>query len=185
MSRIGIQPIQIPEKVSVEIKHNQVLVSGPKGTVVVPFRPEVGVELEGDQLVVRRKSSSRFARALHGTVRATLANAVEGVQELHEKNLVLKGLGYRARKQKDQLVLDVGFSHPVSFNIPQDLQVTVEGRSEISIKGADKAEVGKFASEVRSARPPEPYQGEGIRYKGEKIRRKPGKAAKMGEGFGA
>ncbi len=184
MSRIGIQPIQIPENVDVEIENAQVIISGPKGKVSVPFRPEVGVRLEGDQLIVQRKSPSRFARALHGTVRANLANAVDGVQEMHEKDLVIEGLGYRARKQGDKLILEVGFSHPVSFTIPEDLEVEVEGKSEISIKGADKAQVGKFAAEIRAVRPPEPYQGRGIRYKGEEVKRKPGKAAKMGEGFG-
>jgi len=185
MSRIGIQPIKIPEDVKVSINGARVTISGSEGETDVVLRPEVVAKLEGDTLCVERKSNSRFAKALHGTVRALLANAVTGVEEGHEKRLVLEGLGYRVQKKGDVLVLEVGFSHPVEMRIPSQLTAEVEGKSEIVIKGADKAQVGKFAAEIRAVRPPEPYKGKGIRYKGEEIKRKPGKAAKMGEGFGA
>lgn len=185
MSRIGIQPIQIPEEVEIKIENGTVTVSGPQGEVPISLRSEVGVNIENGELLVVRKSTSRFARALHGTVRALLANAVKGVQDKYEKRLVLEGLGYRAKKQGDELILEIGFSHPVHISIPEGLEISVEGKSEVSVKGVDKAKVGKFAAEVRAKRPPEPYQGKGIRYKGEEIKKKPGKAAKMGEGFGA
>lgn len=185
MSRIGKQPIQIPENVEVTVDETEVKVSGPVGEVVISLRPEIEVEVTDNVLTVKRGSPSRLARALHGTVRATIANAVTGVTKGHEKRLVLEGLGYRTKKKGDELEVEVGFSHPVEFTIPDGLDVEVEGTSEIIIRGADKAQVGKFAAEVRSTRPPEPYKGKGIRYKGEEIKKKPGKAAKMGEGFGA
>ena len=185
MSRIGNQPIKIPDNVEVEVEETQVVVSGPYGKVVVQLRPELGVNVKDSLVTVERLSPSRFARALHGTIRAVIANAIVGVTEGHEKRLVLEGLGYRTKKQGDKLEVEVGFSHPVHFEIPESLEVAVEGNSEIIVRGADKAQVGKFAAEVRAARPPEPYKGKGIRYKGEEVKKKPGKAAKMGEGFGA
>lgn len=184
MSRIGKQAIKIPEGVTVEIERHEVKVSGPKGDLVVDIPSEITVEIENGEIRVERKTESRSARAKHGTVRALLANALEGVTKGFEKRLVLEGLGYRARLEGKKLVLEVGFSHPVEYEAPEEISLKVEGREEVVIEGLDKQLVGEVASEIRSVRPPEPYKGKGIRYKDEVVRRKPGKAAKMGEGFG-
>mgnify|MGYP003681890902 CR=1 FL=1 len=184
MSRIGKQPIKIPEGVMVEIADRRVKISGPKGDLVVDVPPEILVkELDGE-IRVERKMESPTARERHGTVRALLANASEGVTKGFEKRLVLEGLGYRVRLEGKTLILEVGFSYPVRYEVPEGIDLKVEGREEVIIEGPSKQLVGKVASEIRSICPPEPYKGKGIRYKGEVVRRKPGKAAKAGEGFG-
>lgn len=182
MSRIGRQPITIPEGVTVAVQDQQVEISGPVGRLFYPLRSEVSVTVRGKEVLVNQESGSRLARALHGTTRANLANAVEGVSEGHEKHLVLKGLGYRAKVEGRKLVLEVGFSHPVEYQVPEGVEVQLVGKNELQVSGIKKDLVGRVAADIRAARPPEPYKGGGIRYKDEVVRRKPGKSVKMGEG---
>jgi len=183
MSRIGKQPITIPEGVTVEVQTHLVKISGQKGEVFYPLPPEVSVDVREGKIFVARKLNSRFAQALHGTTRANLANAVKGVSEGHEKSLILDGLGYKAKMEgSEKLVLEVGFSHPVEYRVPEGVTVQLEGKNELRVSGVRKDLVGRVAADIRAIRPPEPYKGKGIRYKDEVVRRKPGKAAKMGEG---
>ncbi len=178
MSRIGKQPIPLPEKVAVKIDpQNQVLVEGPQGRLKFNLPLVLELEMKDNLLLVKPRDETRTTRALHGTWRALLANAVKGVSQGYEKVLELVGLGYRAEVKEGQLILQVGFSHPVKMRIPADLEVRAE-KTKIFIRGIDKQRVGEFAAQVRRVRKPEPYKGTGIRYQGEIIRRKPGKAAK-------
>jgi len=185
MSRIGNQPIKIPSGVQLLEKEHAVEVSGPRGVLAVPLPSSLKVHVEDSEVRVERESEDSTVRALHGTVRANLANAVRGVTEGFEKRLVLEGLGYRAHLEGEKLVLEVGFSHPVEYIAPEGITLKVEGREEIVVEGASRQLVGQVAAEIRNVRPPEPYKGKGIRYKDEVVRRKPGKAAKLGEGFGS
>lgn len=185
MSRIGKLPVVIPENVSVEIKNRRITVTGPKGSLVQTFRPEVKIKSEDGKVIVERIADHKMARAQHGLARALISNMVLGVSAGWSKELELVGTGYRARMDSgDKLVLQVGYSNPVEFIIPQNLEVTVEGNNKIKISGIDKAMVGQIAAQIRKVRPPEPYKGKGIRYLGEKVRRKVGKAAKVGSAFG-
>jgi len=182
MSRIGKQPITILEGVTVEVQHRQVKILGPKGEMTLSLRPEISIVVDGGKILVNRKSESRMARAMHGTTRANLANAVSGVTDGHEKHLILDGLGYKARVEGQRVILDVGFSHPVEHTVPAGIEVQLVGKNELTISGVKKDLVGRVAASIRSTRPPEPYNGKGVRYKDEVVRRKAGKAAKMGEG---
>ena len=185
MSRIGKLPVEIPENVSVEIENRKVTVIGPKGGLVQTFRPEVRIKSEDGKIIVERVADHKMARAQHGLARALISNMVSGVSSGWSKDLELVGTGYRARMEgKDKLVLQVGYSNPVEFIVPQELEITVEGNNKIKIAGIDKAKVGQIAAQIRKIRPPEPYKGKGIRYLGEKVRRKVGKAAKVGSAFG-
>ena len=185
MSRIGKLPVEIPENVSVEIENRRVTVIGPKGSLVQTFRPEVKIKSEDRKILVERVADHKMARAQHGLARALLSNMVSGVSSGWSKDLELVGTGYRARmEEKDKLVLQVGYSNPVEFIVPEDLEIAVEGNNKIKISGIDKAKVGQVAAQIRKIRPPEPYKGKGIRYLGEKVRRKVGKAAKIGSAFG-
>lgn len=175
MSRIGKLPVEIPGGVEVTIDGSAVTVKGPKGQLARNFHQEISIVKEDNTLVVTRPSDHKFHRSLHGLTRALLQNMVEGVSKGFEKKLELVGVGYRASKQGDKLVLTVGYSHPVELD-PGALEVEVPAPTKISIKGIDKEAVGAFAAKVRSVREPEPYKGKGIKYEGEKIRRKVGKA---------
>ncbi len=180
MSRIGNLPIQLPKGVNVEIKGAAVNVSGPKGKLAQSFHPEMAVELDGGVLFVKRPSDSRQHKALHGLTRSLLNNMVLGVSEGFSKTLEIEGVGYRAAMEGKALVLTVGYSHPVRFDPPQDVVFAVEDRSKtVIISGIDKQVVGEIAAQIRKARPPEPYKGKGIRYRGEYVRRKAGKAGKV------
>jgi large subunit ribosomal protein L6 len=176
MSRIGRRPVVIPEKVSVESARGEVRVKGPKGELVERLPAAVRVEVDGGAVRVARENEKRQTRALHGLVRARVANMVRGVTQGFRRDLEIEGVGYRADADKKRLVLVVGFSHPVELAIPAGLTVQVEGNTKIRVEGTNREQVGQFAANVRSVRPPEPYKGKGIRYAGERVRRKVGKA---------
>lgn len=182
MSRIGRMPVAIPAGVQVEVKDSEVIVQGPKGRLTHPLRPEIQVEVQDGRVVVKRASDEKFHRALHGLTRSLVANMIEGVTKGFEKNLELKGVGYRAQKQGQKLVLFVGYSRPVEMVPPEGIEVEVPQPTRISVRGIDKQQVGQFAAEIRAVRPPEPYLGKGISYEGERIRRKAGKTGKGGKG---
>ena len=177
MSKIGKMPISIPSNVSVAIEGREVSVNGPKGELKFMFRPEVKVNMENDQLKITRRSETKIAKALHGLTRSILANMVQGVVDGHQKILELVGVGYRATKQGDNLVLNVGYSHPVVIEPVNGIQLDTK-ENKIIVSGADKVVVGEVAAKIRRIRPPEPYKGKGIKYQGEFIRRKAGKAVK-------
>ena len=184
MSRIGRMPVPKPASVTVEIEGSHVTVRGPRGELSREFHPDMMVELDGDQVLVRRPSDDRQHKALHGLTRALLANMVEGVTTGFSKRLQVEGVGYRAEKRGESLVLYVGFSHPVEVEPPPGITFTVErSYRTFTVEGADKEVVGNTAAHVRAIRPPEPYKGKGIRYEGEWVRRKPGKAGKIGAGM--
>lgn len=179
MSRIGKKPVPIPQNVQVEIRDgNYVLIKGPLGQIEKSFHPLVTVKKVDNQIVVERANDEKFAKSLHGLTRALINNMVIGVTQGFEKRLELQGTGYRARVQGNKLILEVGFSHPVELAIPTGLSVTVQDNTKISVKGIDKELVGQFAAIIRRVRPAEPYKGKGVRYEGEKIRQKAGKAGK-------
>ena len=178
MSRIGKNPIQVPDKVEVTINGNTVTVKGSKGTLTRTFRPEVSISQDGNVLTVNRRDESRQARALHGLSRTLLNNMVQGVSTGFTRNLEIVGVGYRAQVQGTKLVLALGYSHPVEIEAPQGIEFKVEANTKLAVSGPDKELVGQIAALIRSKRPPEPYKGKGVKYAGEKIRRKAGKAGK-------
>ena len=178
MSRIGQMPIPLPPGVSVNIKKNEVTVKGPKGELRRSFHPVMSIALKDGSLVVSRPSDQKFHLALHGLTRSLLANMVKGVEEGFEKVLEVVGVGYRAQKVDDKLVLQVGYTHPVEISPPQGISLLTEGTNRIKVFGIDKQLVGEVAARIRAVRPPDRYKGKGIRYLGEKIRLKPGKAGK-------
>ena len=180
MSRIGRKPIVIPAGVEVnvdEIEHS-VTVKGPKGTLNSKFHPLMTVKVEGNEILVTRPNDDKEARSLHGLTRTNISNMVEGVMHGFEKKLEVQGVGYRVAKQGTQLVMNLGYSHQVFVPETEDIKIDVPDATTIIIKGIDKQKVGQFAAEVREKRPPEPYKGKGIRYAGEHIIRKEGKAGK-------
>jgi large subunit ribosomal protein L6 len=180
MSRIGKLPVQLPKGVKVDIKGTTVTVSGPKGKLEQTFRPEMTITLKDDVVTVGRPSDSRQHRAYHGLTRALLNNMVVGVSEGFSKTLEIEGVGYRAAMEGKTLVLNVGYSHPIHFEPPQDVEFAVENRSKtVIVSGIDKQVVGELSAQIRKTRPPEPYKGKGIRYQGEYVRRKAGKAGKV------
>ncbi|HEY74766.1 MAG TPA: 50S ribosomal protein L6 [Thermoflexia bacterium] len=181
MSRIGRMPIPLPEGVTVEIQGSRVTVRGPKGELTRTFDPAMRIVLEDNVLRVYRPTDQRHHKALHGLTRALLNNMVIGVSQGFEKQLEVHGVGYRVDLQSDgSLVMHLGFSHPVYVKPPEGIQFEVDSRSRvITVRGIDKELVGRVAAEIRAKRPPEPYKGKGIRYVGEQIRRKSGKAGKM------
>lgn len=184
MSRIGRMPVPKPDNVTVDIRGSKVTVRGPRGELSREFHPDILVELRDDQVVVRRPSDGRHHKALHGLTRALLANMVEGVTTGFSKRLQVEGVGYRAEKRGESLVLYLGFSHPVEVEPPPGISFTVErSYRTFAVEGIDKELVGNTAARVRAIRPPEPYKGKGIRYEGEWVRRKPGKAGKIGAGM--
>ena len=180
MSRIGKMPIPVPSGVNVDIQGSTVTVKGPKGVLTQALPGEMTIGQDDGILSVQRPSDSRQHRALHGLTRALLNNMVVGVHTGFSKTLQIEGVGYRAEMQGDVLVLNVGYSHPVRFEPPQDVQYAVENRNKtIIVSGIDKQVVGELAARIRKTRPPEPYKGKGIRYDKEIIRRKAGKAGKV------
>lgn len=181
MSKIGKQPIEIPEGVDVNVVDHEVKVSGPKGELSFKYRPELRVEVAEKEIKVSRKSDSKFDKSLHGLTRSLIANMIRGVVEGHTKELELVGVGYRASKQGENLVLNVGYSHPVVIESVPGIQIQTK-ENKIIISGADKARVGETAATIRRVRPPEPYKGKGIKYVDEVIRRKAGKALKTAGG---
>jgi large subunit ribosomal protein L6 len=183
MSRIGRLPIPLPDRVTVEIQGSHVRVSGPKGELSRSFDPDMTISREDGQLIVRRPTDSRRHRAMHGLTRALLANMVLGVTQGYSKILDIHGVGYRAEVQGEKLVMQLGYSHPVEIEPPPGITFDVErGGRAITVLGIDKELVGEVAARVRRQRPPEPYKGKGVRYRGERVRRKAGKAGKVGTG---
>lgn len=178
MSRIGKRLIEVPDKVTVNIDGSHVSVKGPKGELARTLPTLVNVSLEGTTLRVIRKDDSRVARQRHGLCRTLVFNMVEGVSKGFEKRLEIQGVGYRAAAAGSKLTLNVGYSKPVEMDMPPGIQVAVEKNTEITISGIDKEIVGNVAAKIRAVRPPEPYKGKGIRYKGEQVRRKAGKTGK-------
>ena len=178
MSRIGKQPVPIPGGVTIAIDGQTVKVKGSKGELSREFPPEIAFAQEGEEVVVTRVNESRNARQRHGLVRTLIANMVEGVSKGYEKKLEIQGVGYRASLQGQKLVMALGYSHPVEFDPPDGITFAVEKNTNVTITGIDKEVVGNTAARVRAARPPEPYKGKGVRYAGEQVRRKAGKAGK-------
>jgi len=178
MSRVGKKPIELPEGVTVTNDNNTVTVKGPKGELTRTFNKDMKIEIEGSVINITRPSDSKEHRTNHGTTRALLANMVEGVSKGFEKSLELIGVGYRAQKQGNKLVLNVGYSHPVEM-VPEDgVEIEVPSNTKVIVKGVSKERVGALAANIRDVRPPEPYKGKGIRYEGEYVRRKEGKTGK-------
>jgi len=185
MSRIGKQPVAVPSGVKVKqaADGDRMLLSveGPKGKISFPFRKDVDISVDGDTIRISRSGDAAFERAYHGTARSLIANMVQGVSQGFVKTLDIEGVGYNAKLEKKTVVLQIGFCHPVTMEIPEGLTVEVPKPTQIVVSGPDKQVVGEFAAQVRKIRPPEPYKGKGIRYAGEKIVRKAGKAFGSGE----
>lgn len=179
MSRIGQMPIEIPEGVQVTIKGEKVEVKGPKGELQSTFRSEITIQEKDGVLMVSRSSEEPRVRALHGLTRSLLNNMVIGTSQGFEKTLEIHGVGYRAELNGKDLTLNLGFSHPVEFAAPEGIDFEVDTRAgRVVVRGIDKQLVGQVAADIRKIRPPEPYKGKGIRYKGEYVRHKAGKAGK-------
>ena len=180
MSRVGKMPIKIPAGVQVNVNENTITVKGPKGELTRTFNPNLTIKTEDSQIVVTRPDNMIYD-ALHGLTRALIHNMVVGVTDGYKRNLEVEGVGYRAELQGKNLVLSVGYSHPVPVEPPEGITFVVEKNARaFSIEGVDRQLVGEVAARIRTVRPPEPYKGKGIRYAGEKVRRKAGKAGKVG-----
>ena len=181
MSRIGKMPVTIPAGVEVKVSDdNVVTVKGPKGTLTQAINPVISVKVEGNTVLVERPNDEAQSRSLHGLSRTLIANMVEGVSKGYQKELEINGIGYRAAKQGNQVVLTLGYSHQVFVDEIPGITIDVPSPNKLVISGADKQLVGQFAAEVRGKRPPEPYKGKGIKYSDEVIRRKEGKAGAKG-----
>ena len=179
MSRIGRMPIAIPAGVTVDIaENNKVTVKGPKGTLERVLAPEMEIKMEDGHVVVTRPNDLKRMKALHGLTRTLIHNMVVGVTDGYSKVLEINGVGYRAQKQGNKLILSLGYSHPVEMIDPEGLTSTLEGQNKITVSGIDKEKVGQYAAEIRDKRRPEPYKGKGIKYADEVIRRKVGKTGK-------
>ena len=178
MSRIGKKPIAVPAGVEVKIDGSHIAVKGPKGQLAYDCNPEITVKMEDGHILVERPSDDKVHRSLHGLTRTLVHNMVVGVSEGFKKELEVNGVGYRAAKQGKDLVMNLGYSHQVIMSDTADITIEVPAPNKIVINGPDKQKVGQFAAEVRSKRPPEPYKGKGIKYAGEVIIRKEGKAGK-------
>jgi large subunit ribosomal protein L6 len=178
MSRIGRLPIAVPQDVEVNIEGGMVTITGPKGELKRQFNPEMTIAMENSSMVVSRPSDSKIHRSLHGLTRTLLANMVEGVTKGFDKGLEIVGVGYRAEKVGDKVVLRLGFTHQVQLSPPAGLALAVEGANKLKVSGIDKELVGLEAAKIRAIRPPDRYKGKGIRYAGEVIRLKAGKAGK-------
>lgn len=176
MSRIGKKPILIPDNVEAKVEGQKVAVKGPKGELSMEARPEIKVEIKEKNIFVSPAIETKKTRAFWGLTRALLANMVKGVIEGYEKKLEIEGIGYRAKVEGQDLILQVGFTHPVVIKAPQGIKFSVE-KNVIVVSGIDKGLVGQMASKIRKTKPPEPYKGKGIKYAGEVIRRKAGKRA--------
>ena len=185
MSRIGRQPVKVPNDVKVSISGNTVNIDGPKGKLSQTFHPDIAIEYvqQDKQIVVKRSSDEKYHRALHGLTRALISNMVLGVTKGYSKNLEIVGLGYNAKVQGKDLVLLLGYTHPVNVEIPKGIKIEVTNPTnpaKLTVSGSDKQMVGQFSSVIRGMRPPEPYKGMGVKYEDEVIRRKAGKATTSG-----
>lgn len=177
MSRVGKLEIEIPENIKLTKDESSLMVEGPKGKLVIKIPLGIDVEIEKDKTLVSRKNNTKIQKSLHGTIRSLISNAIMGVNDGWNKSLEMIGAGYRAEVVSDELVLTVGYSHPVKIKAPEGINFKVE-KTIITVEGADKHLVGEISAKIRSVRPPEPYKGKGIKYVDEVVRRKAGKAAK-------
>ena len=175
MSRIGKQPVQIPDKVKVDIKGTTVSVDGPKGKVSKTFASVVKIEKKDNNILVAPTEETRFSRAMYGTARSIVAGMVKGVTDGYVKDLEIQGVGFKANLKGKQLDLALGYSHPILMDIPEGIKITVTDQTKVKVEGADKQLVGAVTAEIRSFYPPEPYKGKGVRIVGERVRRKEGK----------
>lgn len=178
MSRIGRKPVIVPAGVDVKLDGTTLTVKGPKGTLTNTFNQHMIIRLEGNEVIVERPNEDKFYKSLHGLTRTIIANMIEGVVNGYSKKLEINGVGYRAAKQGDKVNLTLGFSHPVVVSENADIKLDVPDATTIIVNGIDKQKVGQFAAEIREKKPPEPYKGKGIRYAGEYVIHKEGKAAK-------
>lgn len=178
MSRIGRKPITVPSGVDVTLDNSVITVKGPKGTLTRELHKDIKVSVEDNQILVERPSDNKLHRSLHGTTRSVVSNMVSGVTEGFSKSLELVGVGYRASKSGEKLVLNVGYSHPVEITPEPGIVFEVPSNTKIVVSGINKERVGEYAAKIRSVREPEPYKGKGIKYEGERIIRKEGKAGK-------
>lgn len=176
MSRIGCKPVPLPEGVKVDIKDQALKVKGPKGELAFDVVPSIAVDVQDGKIVVNRSTDEKQDRAFHGMVRSIVNNMVIGVSQGFQKNLEIVGIGWRCQMQGKKLVLNLGYSHPIEYEAPQGVEITTDGPTKIAVKGIDKQAVGQVAALIRGFRPPEPYKGKGVRYSGETIIRKAGKA---------
>jgi large subunit ribosomal protein L6 len=181
MSRIGKLPIPVPSGVSVDVQESVVRVKGPKGELEQHILPLVSVRQQDGQVLVERQGDAKPSRAAHGLTRTLISNMVHGVTQGFRKSLEIQGVGYRVAKAGERLNLTLGYSHPVQFDAPAGITFAIEGTNRIHVDGIDKQRVGQVAAEIRGLRPPEPYKGKGIRYQGEFVRKKLGKAGKAGK----
>ena len=178
MSRIGKLPVVIPDGVDVKVENNLVTAKGPMGTESVQIREEIEIKIEGKEIILTRKNDDRKSRSLHGLSRPLVQNVVTGVKEGFTKQLEIQGVGYRAQMQGNAINLQLGYSHPVIVEPPEGIKIAVEANTKITVTGSNKQMVGDVAAQIRSKRPPEVYKGKGVRYEGEYVRRKAGKAGK-------
>lgn len=176
MSRIGKLPVNLPDGVQVDLNENKITVKGPKGQLTKELNPNMNVEIQGTEVIITRPNDEKEQRALHGLTRSLIANMVEGVTKGFQKSLELVGVGYRAQMQGKKLVLQVGYSHPVEIEAPENTEIEVPAQNKILVKGIDKEQVGQLAAKIRFVRQPENYKGKGIRYEGEYVKIKAGKA---------
>lgn len=181
MSRIGRLPITIPDNVEVTVDGNRVTVKGPLGVLYKEFHPRMRIVKDGNVIRVERMSDSKLDKSLHGLTRTLINNMIIGTTQGYSKTLDIVGVGYRAEVKGDKLIMSLGFSHPVEYKIPEGIKIECPIPTRIVVKGIDKEKVGQVAAEIRAIKPPEPYKGKGIRYEGEEIRRKAGKAGKAGK----
>ncbi|MEC0243948.1 50S ribosomal protein L6 [Paenibacillus dokdonensis] len=178
MSRIGRKPIAVPSGVDITLNNTEITVKGPKGSLTRELHKDMKVTVENNEIVVERPSDNKLHRSLHGTTRSVVNNMVSGVTEGFSKSLELVGVGYRASKSGEKIVLNVGYSHPVEITPEAGIEFEVPVNTKIIVRGIDKERVGAYAAKIRSVREPEPYKGKGIKYEGERIIRKEGKAGK-------
>lgn len=181
MSRVGRTPVEIPKGVKVSYKDGVVYVEGSLGKLTQRISNEIDIEIKDNNILVKRKDDTPYVKSLHGLYQRLINNMIIGVTKGFKKDLVIQGVGYRAKMEGKALVLQIGFSHPVKFTPPGDIKITVADNTKINVSGIDKQVVGEIAAEIRRYYPPEPYKGKGIRYVGEYVRRKAGKAA-VGKG---
>ncbi len=176
MSRIGKKPVAVPKEVKIEVKDRVVSVTGPKGNLVLSLSDRITVETKDDQLFLKRVSDTKLDKSLHGLTRALIFNMIKGVTEGYVRELEIIGVGFRAQVQGNNLNMQLGFSHPVNFSIPEGIKIETPKQTQVVVSGIDKEKVGKVASEIRAVFPPEPYKGKGVRYLGEYVKKKIGKA---------
>lgn len=182
MSRLGKKVIAVPKEVKVEVKENTIFVEGPKGKLTKVLSPRISLDIKEGEILVKRVADSKTDKSLHGLYRALIVNMIKGVTEGYKKELEIIGVGFKAAVQGSSLNLNLGFSHPVNFEIPQGIKIEAPKPTQLVITGIDKELIGKVSTEIRSIYPPEPYKGKGVRFLGEHVKKKVGKAQATGGG---